>query len=176
MKTRSQIYSGEALSILRDLSTYHCMARGQLLRMHPGKENKVDRLISYLARQKRIREDGAYCYAVSEDEDAKDKKVIAALWVLVDFIDRVDFHAAGNFPAQVIFLANDEIYEIAYVEKGREALVSQLLAEKNAKDSLFIVVVESEEQIAMLGGGNIVGYCTVSEDGQVKYYQKEEGE
>ena len=176
MKTRSQIYSGEALSILRDLSTYHCMARGQLLRMHPGKENKVDRLISYLARQKRIREDGAYCYAVSEDEDAKDKKVIAALWVLVDFIDRVDFHATGNFPAQVIFLANDEIYEIAYVEKGREALISQLLAEKNAKDSHYIVIVESEEQIEMLGSGNIVGYCTVSEDGQVKYYQKEEGE
>ena len=173
MKTRSQIYSDEAMSILRDLSTYHCMAREQLLRMHPGKEDKVDKLISYLARQKRIRLEGAYCYAASEDEGAKDKKTIAALWVLADFIERVDFHATGNFPAQVIFVSNDKIYEIAYVEKGREALISQLLDEKGEKDSGYIIIVEAEEQIEKLDYSSILGYCTVSEDGQVNYYQRE---
>ena len=51
MKTRAQIYEREAAALLRDISMYHVMAEEQLLRLHPGKEDKIKNLLSYLVRR-----------------------------------------------------------------------------------------------------------------------------
>ena len=42
------------------------------------------------------------------------QRVVQAVWVLVDFIDRVEYHAIGEFPAKVIFIADGQIYEIVH--------------------------------------------------------------
>lgn len=54
MKTRGQIYSREAASLLRDISMYRAMAEGQLLRLYPKKEERIKGLLSYLTEQRRI--------------------------------------------------------------------------------------------------------------------------
>lgn len=58
MKTRAQIYEREA-ALLRDISMYRVMAEKQLLLLHPGKEDKVKSLLSYLVRQGRIWQAGS---------------------------------------------------------------------------------------------------------------------
>lgn len=54
MKTRAEIYSKEAADILRNITTYHYMRHDQLLRLYPGKEEKIDNLLSFFLRQGRI--------------------------------------------------------------------------------------------------------------------------
>jgi len=54
MKTREQIYSGEAASLLRDITTYHCVGGKQLARLYRGKDNKVENLLRHLVKQGRI--------------------------------------------------------------------------------------------------------------------------
>ena len=65
MKTRQQIYGQEAVSILRDVSMYRALTGEQLLRLYPGKQDKVEKLLAHLVRQGRVFHDKAagFCRA-----------------------------------------------------------------------------------------------------------------
>lgn len=173
MKTRGQIYSQEAASLLRDISTYKAMRGDQLLRLYPRREEKIKNLLSYLTKQGRIVQEGDTYFASPGCADHVDKSLLAALWVLADFADRVKYHSVGDFPAKIIFFADDEIYEIVYAEQGRETLMAHLLGSAGEEPSNYLVLVDRPEQIAELDLPNVCGYCTVSPDGEVQYYQKE---
>lgn len=175
MKTRQQIYGQEATSILRDITMYRYLKAEQLLRLYPGKQDKVGKILSHLVRQGRIFYDaGSSLYRASEDStEPVDQGLLAAVWILVDFIDQVEYHSVCDFPCKIIFFANGEVYEIVYIAHGQETLVSHLLASKAEEDVKYIALVDRPEQIAGIQIPGISGYCTVSLDGAVQYYQKE---
>ena len=175
IKTRDQIYGQEALSILRDVTMYRALTEAQLLGLYPGKDKQVLNLLAYLVRQGRIfkSEDGLYTAAL--EPEVFDRGLSLALWVLIDFIDQVDFHSSSDFPAKIIFFASSEVYEIVYVAYGQEALVSHILSDQTDEPPNYIILVEKPEQITSIEAPNVRGYCTVSSDGQVQYYQKGEG-
>ena len=173
MKTRGQIYSQEAAGLLRDISTYKAMKEGQLLRLYPKREGKIKNLLSYLTKQGRIVQKGDTYFASPGCVNHVDKSLMAALWVLADFADRVEYHSVGDFPAEIIFIADDEIYEIVHAGQGRETLMAYLLGSGGEKPSHYLVLVDDQEQIAELDLPNVCGYCTVSPEGEVQYFQKE---
>ena len=107
MKTRGQIYSQEAVSLLRDISMYKALREGQLLRLYPKREGKMKGLLAYLVKQGRILQEGDTYFASPGCVKHVDKGWMAAVWVLADFANRVEFHAVGNFPAKIIFFADD---------------------------------------------------------------------
>lgn len=173
MKTREQIYGQEAASILRDISMYRVLTEGQLFRLYPGKQAAVRNLLGYLVRQGRIcQRDGLYCAAPECAEDV-DRGLLAAVWVLVDFIDRVEYHAVGEFPAKIIFIADGEVYEIVHAQPGKETLLAQIMGQQGDEASHYLVLVDDPEQIGGLELPHVCGYCTVSPEGEVQYYQKE---
>ena len=173
MKTRGQIYSQEAADLLRDISTYKAMKESQLLRLYPKREGKIKNLLSYLTKQGRIVQKGDTYFASPGCVNHVDKSLMAALWVLADFADRVECHSVGDFPAEIIFIADDEIYEIVHAGQGRETLMAYLLGSSGEKPSHYLVLVDDQEQIAELDLPNVCGYCTVSPEGEVQYFQKE---
>ena len=173
MKTRGQIYSQEAAGLLRDISTYKAMKEGQLLRLYPKREGKIKNLLSYLTKQGRIVQKGDTYFASPGCVNHVDKSLMAALWVLADFANRVEYHFVGDFPAKIIFIADDEIYEIIHAGQGRETLMAYLLGSGGEKPSHYLVLVDDQEQIAELDLPNVCGYCTVSPEGEVQYFQKE---
>ncbi len=173
MKTREQIYGQEAASILRDITMYRVLTEEQLLRLYPGKQNQVRNLLSFLTRQGRILRDGEYYAASAEALDEIDRWMLAAVWVLIDFIDQVDYHSTGDFPAKLIFFASNEVYEIIHVEEGKETLISQVLSAYAENPSRYLLMVDSLEQIERLDIPNTSGFCTVTLEGEVQYYQRE---
>ena len=154
---------------------YRALTEAQLLGLYPGKDKQVLNLLAYLVRQGRIfkSEDGLYTAALKPE--VFDRGLSLALWVLIDFIDQVDFHSSSDFPAKIIFFASSEVYEIVYVAYGQEALVSHILSDQTDEPPNYIILVEKPEQITSIEAPNVRGYCTVSSDGQVQYYQKGEG-
>ena len=68
---------------------------------------------------------------------------------------------------------NDEVYEIIYVEPGKEQLINQMLSTVKEVPPKYIILVEHPEQIAAIHTPNTGGYCTVSSSGEVQYYQIE---
>lgn len=173
MKTRGQIYGQEAAGLLRDISMYKAVREGQLLRLYPKREAKIKNLLAYLTKQGRIIQEGDTYFASPGCVERVDKSLLAALWVLADFADRVEYHSVGDFPAKVIFFADDTVYEIIHAEQGRETLMTYLLSSSGEEPSHYLILVDDPEQIAELNLPNVCGYCTVSPDGEVQYYQKE---
>ena len=128
---------------------------------------------NYLTKQNRIYYvDGLYCPAPECAEDV-DCGLLAAVWVLVDFIDRVEYHSVAEYPAKIIFFADGEIYEIIHAAQGKDTLVSYVLSSAGDHPSRYLVLVDDPGQIEQLQIPHASGYCTVSPEGDVHYYQKE---
>ena len=125
LRTRAEIYGKEAAALLQEVSLYPGIRREQMHGLHPGKETTVHNLLAHLERQGRIAEaeDGGF-YPYGECPRAPDSGMVRAVWVLLDFLDRVEFHLPGDFPVKIVFFSGGEMYEIVHAAEGQEALVS----------------------------------------------------
>ena len=129
---------------------YKALREGQLLRLYPGKESVVRNLLAYLVKQGRITcEDGLYFIAHAKPDNV-DWGLLDAAWVLADFSDQLEYHAVGDYPVKIIFIMGQERKDPPH----------------------YIVLVDDVKQIADLDLPHVNGYCTVSPDGTVQYYQK----
>ena len=73
-----------------------------------------------------------------------------------------------------LFFADGELYEIAYIAAGQEALVCHALR-GNKGGSRRIMLVDTPAQIAQIDCPGISGFCTVDEEGQTNYFKKAGG-
>lgn len=177
MKTRDELYGREATGLLRDIAMYPGLQSEQLCRFYPGKEDKIQRLLTHLCKQGRVgqSEGGAY-FLQGADTRNIDTGLVRAVWVLLDFIERVEYHSASDFPVKLIFFADGELYEVVYAASGQEALVNHVLNGKAAENSgRRIVLVDTPEQIGLIHISGVSGYCTVNAAGKISYYKKEGG-
>ena len=147
MKTRSQIYGQEAKSLLRDITMYRALTREQVLRLYPDKKMKIEKILQILIRQNRIFQIGQYYCPAPECINNIDRGLLAAVWVLTDFMDQVEYHSIGDYPVKLIFYACDEIYEIVHAEQGKEALLSHILSDHGEQASKYLVLVDDPRQI-----------------------------
>ena len=172
---RNEIYSHEATELVRVITTYKTLEEKQLYALFKGQDAVIKNLLSYFVKQRRIYfNSGKARYSADEYRDGKpDYGMIAAFWVLLDFIDKVDHHDAGDFPVKISFLANGELYEIVHVPYGQEHLMNHVFSEKDKSDSRRIILVDKQEQIKSIKIPNTTGFCTVDRDGRVRYYKLE---
>ena len=149
MKTRAEIYGNEAADLLRTVTMYPGLSEQQLLCFHPGKEETAKALLSHLERQGRIFSSRERRLFPAGQPAKLDRALVRAVWVLLDFIQRADYHAPADFPVKLVFFADGELYEVACVEDGQEALVCHALR-GNKGDSRRIILVDSPAQIAKI--------------------------
>ena len=174
MITREQLYGKEVGSLLRDITTYHCMKYEQIKRLYHIQEDKLERLLTYIVRQGRIFYDAQKGIYYDFPDMQTDTEMLAAIWVLADFEDRLEYHSTDTFPTQIIFFADGETYEIIYVPVGKETLVLQAMNMRHDNDcGKKILIVECVEQIEIIELEGAI-FCTVDiESGEVQYYKKE---
>ena len=173
MKTHKDLYSKEAAELLRVISDYRTLLAEQLCRLFPGREAVVKTILAYLVRQGRIfHNPDAGRYSANKDCDSQpDAGRIAAFWVLLDFIDRAEYHFASDFPVKISFFADGELYEIIHVPVGQEMLINHALSGME-EPSRRIVLIDRQEQIKDIQIDNTAGFCTVGAGG-VQYYKLE---
>ena len=173
IKTRAEIYGQEATELLRLISMYPGISGRQLCRFYPGQEGKIKTLLAHLEKQGRIvpTRSGEY-FLHGRELTNSDNGMLRAIWVLLDFIDRVEFHSSGDFLAKILFFSNGELYEIVCVACGQEALVTHAITRNEECGGRRIVLIDDPEQIEVLDFPDISGFCTVDESGKVSYYKK----
>lgn len=81
---------------------------------------------------------------------------------------------ASDYASKLVFFADGELYEIAYIAAGQEALVCHALR-GNKGGSRRIMLVDTPAQIAQIDCPGISGFCTVDEEGQTNYFKKAGG-
>jgi len=179
MRTRDQIYAREAAALLRDISMYRVLTEEQIQRLHPSKyareREKVRNLLLYLVKQQCawLSEDEQFYLASPDALEDMDRGLFAAVWVLTDFMDQVEYHSVGDYPAKIIFFADGEVYEIVHAAQGKEVLVSNVLSSSGDRPSHYLVLVDDPGQIEELQIPHANGYCIVTPAGEVQYYLKE---
>lgn len=155
---------------------YPGLSETQLCRFYPGKTDKVKNLLAHLQRQARIlRADSGRYFPAGTADFGIDSGLNRAVWILLDFIDRVEYHSSGEFPVKITFFLSGEIYEIIYAAAGQEVLISHILRQHGTHDGRRLVLVDSPEQLHQLDFPGITGYCTVELSGKVQYYKKKNG-
>ena len=174
MKNRAAIYQREAAEMLHNISLYPGLTEDQLCRFFPEKEAAAKILLTHMLKGGRVyRSENRRYYADQEAQNGADKDLSRCIWVLLDFIDQVEYHAVGEFPAAILCFANGELYEIVPIPQGKETMICQLLRQPQKDAGKRIVVVEGISQIELLDIPQAAGFCTVAEDGTVSYYKKE---
>ncbi len=156
---------------------YRVLTEEQVQRLHPSNcargRGKVKNLLTYLVKQQRVwlSEDEQFYLSSPDALEDMDRGLFAAVWVLADFMDQVEYHSVGDYPAKIIFFADGEVYEIVHAAQGKEVLVSHVLS--GERPSHYLVLVDDPSQIEELQIPHANGYCTVTPAGEVQYYQKE---
>ncbi|MDR0917247.1 MAG: DUF5697 family protein [Oscillospiraceae bacterium] len=178
MKMRGAIYSKEAAELLRIITTYKALTSAQVYQLFPGKEEKIKTILSHLITQSRIFYDKNKDILAASEECLKDADtaMTAAFWVLLDFIDRAEYHTAGDFPVKISFFADGEMFEIICVMPGQEALVSHALTVSGDDPPRRLIIVEDPKQAEEISIPNTAGFCVVARDGTVTYYKVQEQE
>ena len=113
LKNRAAIYQREAAEMLHNISLYPGLTEGQLCRFFPEKEVTAKTLLAHMLKEERIfcAENGRY-YANQEAQNGADKDLSRCVWVLLDFINQVEYHTVGEFPAAILCFANGELYSV----------------------------------------------------------------
>ena len=163
MRNREQIYGQEAAGLLRNITVYHCIRHDQLLRLYPGKEDVIENLLRYLVKQQRIfYNTDRDCYGDAPN-CREDKELTAALWVLLDFIEKVEYHSPDDTPAKLVFFADGEVYEVVYVGPGKEALLQHALAAEDDSGQRLAILNEQGRRKAQFLVNAVIHYINCPE-------------
>ena len=173
VKTRADLYGREATELLRIICMYPGLTEKQLCRFYPGREDVTKNLLAHLCRQGRARQidTGGY-FPYGNDKAETDPGIVRAAWVLLDFIDKAEYHSSSDFPVKIVFFSGGELYEIIHAASGQEALVTHALHQDRDSGGRRIVLVDDPGQIPLLEFPGITGFCTVDGNGNVSYYKK----
>lgn len=173
MKLRTDLYRREAGELLRNISLYPGLSEAQLCRFFPSKEETVRALLAHMVHTGRaiLSAEGRF-FASAEQLDQYDPNIARAVWVLLDLLPQVEYHAIAEFPATLLCFAGGQMIEIVCVSAGREVLIGQVLQQCEKDDTQVIALVDDVAQISVLTATCITAFCTVDADGRVSYYQK----
>lgn len=176
MKTREAVIK-DAKELLEVITTYKVLKLEQLYAAIRGKEHAVKQsIIRLLDRENRIfiHED---IVSVRENWSKDfDRDIITAFWILLDFWDDIIFNTSAAFPAKIEFITSDDAYDIIVAQKGQEHILNTFFSRRQDDTIKHLVVVEDEEQMCKLRFPGIAVFCIVNEDGNISYYQEQEGD
>jgi len=101
-----------------------------------------------------------------------------SVWVLLDLMDqkKIEQHFMASkeeYPIRIVFVGDGEIYDILYLAPEDIELTNQLFERRNIDGCGHVVVVEEPEDIPKIRIPDVIGYCTVKEEGQIEYYRKD---
>ena len=160
--------------ILKLVSTYKVLSQKQLIKWFPElPEKKTLSLIQQLQRKGRLFSLPESDYVSCIKDYEPNPSLIASIWVLLDFQPHVIYHSASEFPVTLTFYTKTDGFNVIHVPTGKELLVNHAMRSYADDDLTNLVIVDNTTQIPLLTFPGIGAYCTVSQEGQVQYYQKQ---
>lgn len=161
---------------------YNVLDKGQVYAYFgkTGRDRFVGRAIRALEKERSIYVCRETKQVASSDmaHAAWERGLGLSVWVLLSLMDqkKIEEHFVASkeeYPVRIVFVGDGEIYDILYVPPEDIEVTNQLFARKNIDGCGHIVIVEEPEDIPKIRIPDVVGYCTVKEEGQIEYYRKD---
>ena len=168
MQQKSREQENHLSEITRLLSLYQSLPLTQLEKLYP--ELSGEKLAALLRRLLFEQETGILYHS---KECTRNPAVIAAFWVLLDFLPELTYHTVSDFPVTLTFYTRSDCYDVIHVPEEKEMLMNHALSAWKEDSPRRLVIVEQIGQISLLHFPGIAAFCTVTPEGQVQYYQKQ---
>lgn len=177
MKEGADMLLKEEQYVIKWLSQYGALPKTQIIKMLQKSDAAAEKIIKNLKKRMQIDDVGGGYYIGLDSVCTPDQKLIAAVWVLLKFIDKVDpmAHYPAVYPSQLFFLKENIGYEIVVLYEGEQSQLRFLQPEEDLK---YIIVVPHKSMIEKLRLPNAeclfatVDY-TGNEEPEVIFYNKE---
>lgn len=161
--------------IIRWLTQYGALTKTQVVRLLKDKPPETAaKIIRNLKRQLMIFEISEGYYLGVDPMCQPDQRIILAVWVLLQFVGRVEpmAHYPATYPSQIFFLKEDMGYEVVVLYDGEQHLTRLLQPEEDLK-YIFVLPHISMAQELVLPSAPCL-FATVDYDGAevptVKFY------
>ena len=166
--------------IVRWLTQYGALAKTQVVRMLRDKPPQTaEKIIRNLKRELMISDIVGGYYLGVDPMCQPDQRIILAVWVLLEFIDKVEpmAHYPATYPSQLFFLKEEMGYEIVVLYDGEQHLTRLLQPEEDLKYILVLPHISMTRELVLPPAPCL--FATVDYDGQdvpcVKFYTEEGG-
>ena len=143
-----------------------------------GQERAVGRAFKRLEKDNRIGSSPVtqMVYLNENSYAARDEGTLQAFWVLISLMKKrtITEHFLADqeeYPVRIIFISEDDLFDILYVGLNDVKLVNSVFQRKCRGTGNHIVSVPDLEVIEKLDLPAI-GYCLVKGDGEIEYYTK----
>lgn len=166
--------------IVRWLTQYGALAKTQVVRMLRDKPPQtVEKIIRNLKRELMVYDISGGYYLGVDPMCQPDQRIILAMWVLLEFIDKVEpmAHYPATYPSQLFFLKEEVGYEIVVLYDGEQHLTRLLQPEEDLKYILVLPHISMARELVLPTAPCL--FATVDYDGRempaVKFYAEEGG-
>ena len=122
--------------IIRWLTEYGALTHAQVIRMLKDKPPQTAEKIVRALKWETMLFDISGGYYLGVDPMCQpDQRIILAVWVLLQFIDKVDpmAHYPATYPSQIFFLKEDMGYEIVVLYEGEQHIVRLLQPQEDLR-------------------------------------------
>jgi len=105
-----------------------------------------------------------------------DEAMVKAFYILANFgYQKITLFDAIKFPKQLLFVADNKLYEVAVMTDDNQTILKALLmqdAYKNCEEAINIIVVNThEEGKEMINDYGFDAYCILNEKNEPTFYQ-----
>lgn len=135
--------------VIKWLSQYGALPKAQIMKLLQKPDGTAEKIIKNLKKQMQVEDVGGGYYIGIDSMCTPDQRLIAAVWVLLKFIDKVDpmAHYPAVYPSQLFFLKENIGYEIVVLYDGEQSLLRLLQPEEELK---YIIVIPHRSMIEKL--------------------------
>ena len=153
------------------VSMFERIQKNQLVKLFEN-EKLAYKLIKKLISKKKIfeSEDKRFLSASQEYLEKSNQSMRKSIWVLIDFIDKIDFYSVSNFPCQIVFISKNELYEIIYVKIGEEIIINQYCKINRNDNVKRIIIIDELEQIRKISIESAISFYLVKGN-KTDYYK-----
>ena len=167
----------EEQHIVHWLTQYGALTRTQVIRLLKDKPPQTaEKIIRSLKREVMIHEIAGGYYLGVDPMCQPDQRIILAVWVLLQFVDRLEpmAHYPATYPSQLFFLKENMGYEIVVLYDGEQHL-ARLLQPQEELRYIFVLPRISMAQELVLPSVPCL-FATVDYNGQeiptVRFYSE----
>lgn len=166
--------------IIRWLSEYGALTKTQVIRMLKDKSPQTaEKIIRALKKQVLIHEISGGYYLGTDPMCQPDQRIILAVWVLLQFIDKVEpmAHYPATYPSQIFFLKEDMGYEIVVLYEGEQNLTRLLQPQEDLRYIFVLPHIQMAQELVLPSVPCL--FATVDYNGQevpdVRFFTESEG-
>ena len=167
MQQKSREQENHLAEITRLLSLYQALTLAQLEKLYPElSEEKLAALLRRLEKSGRLLLEQETGMLYRSKECTRNPAVIAAFWVLLDFLPELTYHTVSDFPVTLTFYTQSDCYDVIHVPEEKEMLMNHALSAWKEDSPRRLVIVEQIGQIPLLHFPGIAAFCTVTPGGK----------